>query len=92
MSSDEDKIEASINKTNNDKEIDNSQNERVSLTFVDSIFSNIQNKSKEVKDPLNTKNNGTANWPIPFSIEKNFSNFVSLLIECISITNTLNIK
>ena len=57
MSSEEDKIAASNNKTNNDKEIDNSQNERVSLTFVDSIFNNIQNTSKEVKDPLNTKNN-----------------------------------
>ena len=56
MSSDEDKMKISLNKDNNDKEIDNKQTERLSLIFVDSIFKDIQNTTKEVQDPLNTNN------------------------------------
>ena len=56
MSSDDDKIKVSLNKDNNDKEIDNKQTERLSLIFVDSIFKDIQNKAKGVQDPLNTNN------------------------------------
>ena len=56
MSSDGDIIKVELNTNNNDKNIESSNNERVSVIFVDSIFKNVQNTSKEAQDPLNTKN------------------------------------
>lgn len=65
MSEDDDKIKVSLNQNNNDSE--SKETDKISLLFVDSLFSDIQKEIKP-RDPLNMKHNSII-LPDDFKVE-----------------------